>query len=135
MKAQEIIHAHHLSSGACREQIIEVFIQHPHALSEQEVKEKLGDQFDRTSIYRTFKTLLENKVLHQIVVEKGLVKYVMNQTENLQTPHAHFYCNDCGKVVCIEQVLPELSIEKQDFKVVSTEMILKGHCADCNLNP
>lgn len=132
MKASEIIQSAHLSRSVCRERIINVLLESKSALSEQEIKAALKDQFDRTSVYRTFKTLIENGILHQIPIEKGLVKYAVNNEHKDLQHHAHFYCQDCGKVVCMDQPIPTTLLNLNGFSISTAELILKGTCPDCN---
>lgn len=134
MKAHELINAAHLHRGACRESIIKTLLESKHALSESEIKDKMEGKFDRTSVYRTFKTLIESQVLHQIVIDKGLIKYAVNHQQHSMIQHAHFYCTECGKVVCVEPRIP-ISKEEQlphSFTVKSAEIIYKGTCNQCN---
>lgn len=132
MKAEEIIHLAHLTRGACREGIINTLLESKTALSEQEIKSKLKDKFDRTSIYRTFKTLLENGILHQINIEKGLVKYAVNLPSQNTPSHVHFYCSDCQKVICIDQPIPSTTLVQSGFSIQAAELVIKGKCPECN---
>ncbi|MFW6290648.1 MAG: hypothetical protein ACOC0R_06735 [Mariniphaga sp.] len=68
MEPDKILHQHNLKRTGCREGIIEVLAAAEHPLSESEIRESLNENFDRTTFYRSFKTLLENKILHKIVV-------------------------------------------------------------------
>ncbi|NLF42620.1 MAG: hypothetical protein GX587_07990 [Bacteroidales bacterium] len=57
MKALEILNNHNLKRTSCREGIIEVVMEAKQALSENEIRERLIGNYDRTTFYRSFKTL------------------------------------------------------------------------------
>ncbi len=69
MKALDVLYSHNLKRTSCREGIIEVLMAANEALSEIEIREQLAGNYDRTTFYRSFKTLEENKILHRIVVD------------------------------------------------------------------
>lgn len=131
MKAQDILLQYHLKCTACRVGIIEVLQHSDTALSEAQIKKTLPNQFDRTTFYRSFKTLVEHKVLHAIALHEETL-YMLNQKENNpQKDHYHFYCSQCHKVMCIEPVKEEISLPK-GFEVRQAEIMMKGTCEKCN---
>ena len=78
MKAVDILNHHNLKRTSCREGIIEVVMAAKQALSENEIRERLAGNYDRTTFYRSFKTLEEHKIIHKIVVDNQLVKYALD---------------------------------------------------------
>lgn len=132
MKANEILMNHKLKRTSCREGIIETIMNSAQALSENQITENLKGNYDRTTFYRSFKTLQENKIIHKIVVDNQIVKYALNHTLTSKKQHAHFYCNNCQTVQCMES-LPVKKIKLPDgFTGTETEFIIKGICASCN---
>lgn len=132
MKAQEILHQHNLIRTNCRQSIIDSIVNSEHAISEDEIKHKVEGTYDRTTFYRSFKTLIENKIIHKIVVDNQLVKYALNESNPITQKHVHFYCNQCGIVEC----LPDSEVNSPKlpagYKQVETELIVKGFCNNCN---
>jgi Fur family transcriptional regulator, ferric uptake regulator len=132
MKSQEILHKHNLVRTSCRQNIIETVACADHAISEEEIKSKVEGTYDRTTFYRTFKTLIENKIIHKIVVDNQLVKYALTENNQISEKHIHFYCNKCGVVECLpgaEINSPQLP---DGYRQVQTELIVKGYCNKCN---
>ena len=131
MKAFELLNNHQLKRTSCREGIIDVVIQAGQALSENEIRGSLAGNYDRTTFYRSFKTLVEHKILHKIVVDNQLVKYALDRQLTEKAAHAHFYCNTCQTVKCMEDIpvsqyqLPEGYVDSE------TEVLIKGTCALC----
>lgn len=131
MKPIEILKSHNLKRTSCREGIINVVMSAGEALSENEIKDRLVGNYDRTTFYRSFKTLEECKIIHKIVVDNQLVKYALDSEITKATEHAHFYCNKCHTVLCLEN-MPIQKIQLPDgFSNQETEILIKGVCSNC----
>jgi len=131
MRPDDILNTHNLKRTSCREGIIEVMMSAKNALSEHEIRERLSGNYDRTTFYRSFKTLEEHKIIHKIVIANQLVKYAIDNTVTGKKKHAHFYCNECYSVQCLEFV-PVQEIKLPDgFTELETEVIIKGRCPFC----
>ncbi|SHF89715.1 Fur family transcriptional regulator, ferric uptake regulator [Mariniphaga anaerophila] len=131
MKAVDILNIHNLKRTSCREGIIDVVKDANQALSENEIKNKLSGNYDRTTFYRSFKTLEESKIIHKIVVDSQLVKYALDNSITHKKEHAHFYCNQCHSVKCLEPVLLEEIKIPEGYQKEETEIVIKGTCAIC----
>jgi Fur family ferric uptake transcriptional regulator len=132
MTASEILHSHNLKRTSCREGIINTIISASNALSEVEIRKMLQGNYDRTTFYRSFKTLTESGIIHSIVIENQPVKYAVEKDCCEGYEHIHFFCKKCKTVTCIETTAiakPELPI---GFIESSTEIIIKGICLNCN---
>jgi Fur family ferric uptake transcriptional regulator len=111
MKAVEILSRHKLKRTSCREGIIEVMMSASEALAENEIREKLSGNYDRTTFYRSFKTLEEHRIVHKILIDNQTLKYALNHSMTQTTRHAHFYCNFCHTVECLDSVkVQEMSL-------------------------
>lgn len=131
MKALDILNNHNLKRTSCREGIIDVLISAQQALSDSEIKERLGVNYDRTTFYRSFKTLEEHKIIHKIVVDNQLVKYALGYSLPHIHKHAHFYCNKCHKVKCMESVPVQKYQLPKGYSNSETEVLIKGICDNC----
>lgn len=131
MKAVEILNNHSLKRTSCREGIIEVVMTAREALSENEIRERLAGNYDRTTFYRSFKTLEEHKIIHKIVVDNQLVKYALDNAVTHKDEHAHFYCNDCNTVKCMDNVPIQKYQLPDGYSDFETEVLIKGTCANC----
>ncbi len=131
MNAQEILKQYQLKRTSCREGIIDVVKAANEALSESEIKEQLQGNYDRTTFYRSFKTLEECHILHKIVIDNHWVKYALNNDITHRQEHAHFYCKQCHSVRCMESTpTPQYALPK-GFSKDEIEVIIKGICANC----
>lgn len=134
MKAANILNNHNLKCTGCREGIIDVILSANQALSENEIREQLVGNYDRTTFYRSFKTLEEHKIVHKIVVDNQIVKYELDNSVTRKKKHAHFYCNCCKAVHCLDSVeIPQPTIP-EGYDVQELELVVKGKCKKCSEN-
>ena len=131
MEPLEILQVHKLKRTACREGILSMMLESGHALSENDIKDKLSSNFDRTTFYRSFKTLLEKRIIHKIVVDNQVVKYALDNSITHKNNHAHFYCKQCDSVICLDDVSVGEPQVPQGFEASETEIIIKGVCSNC----
>lgn len=131
MKPSEVLANKKLKRTSCREGIIAVIMSAKYALSESEIQEQLEGNYDRTTFYRSFKTLEENKIIHKIVVDNQLVKYALDHSMAMKNKHAHFYCHECNSVQCLESVPLEKLKLPDGYTETETEMVIKGICNVC----
>lgn len=127
----DILHKNDLVRTSCREEIILAIKSSPTPLSEEEIKSGIKSNFDRTTFYRTFKTLIEKGIIHKIVIDRKIVKYAITLDQNTEEQHAHFYCVECKKVFCVPQVKWEYSQLPGTYKATETELLIKGYCNNC----
>lgn len=131
MKALEILNNHNLKRTSCREGIIEVVMEAKQALSENEIRERLIGNYDRTTFYRSFKTLEEHNIIHKIVVDNQIVKYALDNMVTHKDEHAHFFCNECNTVKCLDNV-PVQRFQLPDcYSDCVVEVLIKGICSNC----
>jgi Fur family transcriptional regulator, ferric uptake regulator len=130
---KELLHSHNLRTTSCRQGILDILNQASEALTENEIKVMLENRYDRTTIYRSFKTLIESGLIHKIVVDNLLVKYALNHRSETSYEHAHFYCKQCEKLVCMEAAQFAGISLPAGFEAAETEVIVKGTCKSCGL--
>ncbi len=131
MKANEVLNHHHLKRTSCREGIIDVVMSSDEALSEAEIRDRLQGCYDRTTFYRSFKTLEENKIIHKIIVDNNLVKYAFDSSALSSLGHAHFHCVECNSVRCLNTVALEKASLPQDYEYAQAEILIRGTCNKC----
>ena len=131
MEPVELLIRHNLKRTSCREGIIRVIMSAQKALSENEIRERLEGNYDRTTFYRSFKTLVECKIIHKIVINNQLVKYALEDAVTKRKEHAHFYCNQCEKVQCMDLAVdPQVDLP-EGYTITEMELIIKGICKQC----
>jgi Fur family ferric uptake transcriptional regulator len=133
MEAIDILNTHNLKRTSCREGILEVIMSANQALSENEIRERLVGNYDRTTFYRSFKTLIEHSILHKIVIDNQLIKYALDNNETQKDEHAHFFCNECNAVKCMDDVPVQKYQLPEGYSDIETEVLIKGICSNCKI--
>jgi Fur family transcriptional regulator, ferric uptake regulator len=133
MKPVDILNSHNLKRTSCREGILDIVMNAGQALSEIEIRERLIGNYDRTTFYRSFKTLEEYKIIHKIVVDNQLVKYALDNSVTHKNKHAHFYCNECNTVKCMENIPVQKYQLPDGYSDIETEVLIKGTCPRCKM--
>jgi Fur family ferric uptake transcriptional regulator len=131
MKAADVLKKNKIKRTSCREGIVEVVMQANKALSEQEIKDQLQGNYDRTTFYRSFKTLEEHRIIHKIVVDNQLVKYALGYAVYNGEEHAHFFCIECEEVKCLSEVPVNNYPLPSGYSDIETDVMIKGICKKC----
>lgn len=116
-----------------RTAVLGILLQADDALSHTEVLERLlsHGSFDRVTVYRALDWLVSQGLVHKVAGAGRAWRFRSTRNETMHR-HAHFQCNQCGKVFCLPDVQP--SLPKQvpaSFSVDSIELNIKGTCGDC----
>lgn len=104
----------------------------PKSLIELEIK--IGTM-DRSSILRVLNVLTESGIVHIMEDGRGISKYEICQNEghcSVGDMHAHFYCEKCKRMFCLDDITaPKINISGS-FIVKSVNFMIKGICSECN---
>lgn len=135
MDAASILKSHNIKKTPARLSIIEAIGGHKRPLSEAEIKTCMGSAYDRITFYRNMQMLTAAGIIHKIVADSTVVKYGLNSCDNgheHRNSHAHFYCQDCNAVICLNDIkIPEFSLPAS-FLLANSDIIIKGKCEACN---
>ena len=131
--AESILKDNGLRITQARISVLEHFIKKAQVLSHSDLESALGKQFDRVTIYRTLNTFLEKELVHKVPGEEQNTKFALNRhASSMDAQHAHFKCNDCGKLLCLHGVKIQNGELPDGFEMETSNIILSGTCADCN---
>jgi len=89
-------------------------------------------KLSHTTVYTTLRMLAEHHVAQMITIDEHHVCY-----DGIITPHVHFYCTKCGKVIdLMHEKAPHIRQRKVvDGNIVTEEQLYyKGTCAECAKN-
>ncbi|CAN5523911.1 hypothetical protein BH10BAC4_BH10BAC4_18430 [soil metagenome] len=116
--------------NSCRDGVLRLFNSNPGiAFSESEIKKRLNKEFNRTSIFRVVKVLVEEKVIHSVISDHKALRYAL--TIKLQEgTHAHLKCTVCDKVYCMNERIPMPEYPTHCL-VREQQILLTGLCGDC----
>src|ERR1700682_5066113 len=104
----DILKRHQLSVTDSRKQILSLFLKHPGAFSHGDIEKKVGQEFDRVTIYRTLQTFLDKGIIHNIPTADNFVQYALCRDNcsagHHEDHHVHFVCDVCGNTICLDDV-------------------------------
>ena len=112
--------------------IMDWLINHPIHPTVEDVYQGLYKQIptlSRTTVYNTLRMLSEKGAAQMITIDEHRVCYDGNTT-----PHVHFYCKKCGKVLDLfDEKAPTLKKPRViDGNIVDEQQLYyKGVCAEC----
>lgn len=128
MSVIDILKEKGLKKSAQRVTLLSILQEKRIPLTESEIKEKMGDMYDRITFYRTVQTLLEADIIHRIIIDNVTIKYALNTSNH---SHVHFYCKKCHTVSCLKEVpLQEYKLPA-GFIQDDCEILIKGTCEKC----
>jgi Fur family transcriptional regulator, ferric uptake regulator len=122
-----------LYNSSLRTQIYEIICTAKSPISAKEIIDHLSMEYaievNKTSIYRQLEALQELKQI------KSLELSIDKQTryETTKTPHVHFVCINCEKVVCLPDGAVSLNLENLEngYKIQNYNLELTGICKNC----
>ena len=89
-----------LRSTPCRLDVLSSFQAVDFALSQGDIEQKLSEQYDRVTIYRTLKTFLSSGLLHKVLDDNGGVKYALCKELCHQGDHPVSYTHLTLPTIC-----------------------------------
>ncbi len=111
--------------------LLKQFMNMEHAQSYNDLQAALVKEVDKSTLYRNLASFEKAGIIHSINDHSGIAKYAFGDSPIQGSDHAHFVCECCETVYCIEELGPlELNVPK-GFKTNKVQTILRGICADC----
>ncbi|HYG39297.1 MAG TPA: transcriptional repressor [Cytophagales bacterium] len=135
-RSSHILKDYNLRQTDCRNEILDVFLDKGFALSHGDVEEKISEEFDRVTVYRTLKTFVERGIIHKVLDDSGSIKYALCNdhctTDQHHHEHVHFKCVNCGQTNCIEDIeVPQINLPK-GYTSLETNLLIQGICEKCS---
>jgi len=88
-----------------------------------------GQPFDKVTLYRVLDWLVAQGLVHSVTGHDRVRRFSPMQAH---TTHAHFECNDCGRLFCLHGTLPLARPEiPEGFQPERLAITVHGRCADC----
>ncbi len=123
-----------LYNSNLRTQIYEIINSSSHPISAKDILDQLSFQYavevNKTSVYRQL------ELLQEINHIKSLDLSIDKQTrfEITKTPHVHFVCINCEKVVCLPDEAVRLNTQdlEEGYHIQHYNLELTGICKNCN---
>jgi Fur family ferric uptake transcriptional regulator len=116
-----------------RIEVLAVLLAARRALTHHEIERQLNrvGGIDRVTIYRVLDWLTGRALAHRIAGEDRVWRFNAADAEH-ERRHAHFKCNGCGEVICLDEVRAARRIPlPSGYRSQEVELTVKGLCADC----
>ncbi|MDR1615366.1 MAG: transcriptional repressor [Campylobacteraceae bacterium] len=105
---------------AAREMILDILSKANAPLNYEQIRSKMKTDMDKATFYRNISLFEEANIIQKF--ESSERKWYF---EFLKKTHAHFMCEICHHIICVDVALPD--IEGHEIK----NIILKGVCKAC----
>ena len=133
-EARKLLHENALRATAPRLAVLRVLAEAQSPLSHTEVLGRLGEtDWDPATIYRNLVKLRDAGVAPVVSRADGIDRYALVGAEDDGHRHPHFFCEDCGRVVCLPaQLTASMSMNGPWAASIRKAMVqLRGECPEC----
>ncbi len=118
-----------------RVEVLAVLLAAPRALTHHEVEKLVnrGVGMDRVTVYRVLEWLTSRDLAHKIAGDDRVWRFNAADDEpGHGHAHAHFKCNGCGEVICLDEVKAARSVRlPSGYRPLAVELTVKGLCIEC----
>jgi Fur family ferric uptake transcriptional regulator len=104
------------------------------ALSHHDIEAALqGHGFDRVTLYRVLDWMVESGLAHRVTDAQRVFRFSVAAIDApAHDRHAHFRCEDCGKVFCLDDVPVTRPALPAGFSSSAVALSITGHCGHCH---
>ena len=111
--------------------LIQHFVNLDHAQSYNDLQAALVKDVDKSTLYRNLTSFEQAGIIHRINDHSGVAKYAFGESPVQGNEHAHFVCECCETVYCMEGLTSLQFNVPEGFKTNKIQTIIRGICADC----
>ncbi len=130
-KFEQMLDQKGLKKTKVRKALIQHFMKMNHAQSYNDLQKALVGDIDKSTLYRNLTSFEKAGLIHRINDLSGITKYAYGESPEQGREHAHFVCESCETVYCVEGLdAPQVSVP-QGFQTKEVQTIVRGICADC----
>jgi Fur family ferric uptake transcriptional regulator len=110
--------------------VLAALLASPKAVTHYELEARFKDKINRVTIYRVLDWLTEKQLAHRIAGDDRVWRFTAGNEDLHQ--HAHFQCEKCGQVVCLDQVNLAFAVTlPEGFRSHHIDLTIRGDCAKC----
>lgn len=134
-KAEDLILELPDRATPARVQVLAFLLSQSIAASHSEIDTHFSkkEKIDRVTLYRVLDWLIEKGLVHKISSGDRAWRYSANSDEINFHQHAHFKCNNCETIVCLDEIKLQNKFNlPTGYQVQQIELTLKGLCANCS---
>lgn len=132
-----LLSEHGIRPTANRILVVRTLEESMRPLSMTEIEDRLVT-IDKSIVSRTLALLREHHAVHVIEGAQEGVRYELchcHDDEEDSDTHAHFYCEQCHRTFCLDNVpVPQVQVP-EGFLIVTASLLAKGLCPECRKRP
>jgi Fur family ferric uptake transcriptional regulator len=144
-EARERIREAGLKATTARMRVLAALAGAGGLMSHHDIEQALGNErIDRVTLYRVLESLVAGGLAHRVAGMDRVWRFGAIASRASRSPgvvraahdrHAHFQCNDCGKIVCLREVAAQsrgraLRVPR-GYRTEAVELTVKGRCPQC----
>lgn len=115
-----------------RVRVLDLLSEAQQGLSHQDIERSLGTgSIDRVTLYRVLDWMVEAGLAHRTVDDQRVSRFSPAQAA-AHDGHAHFRCEACGRVICLDHVQPPVPPLPAGCRVSRVELSVRGQCPACS---
>jgi Fur family transcriptional regulator, ferric uptake regulator len=133
-RAEALVRAAATRATRPRIEVLAVLLAARCALTHHEIEARVRRAFgmDRVTIYRVLEWLVARGLAHRISGDDRIWRFNAADEGHARRQHAHFKCNDCGEVICLETAMAARTVPlPAGYRPQEVELTVKGLCAGC----
>jgi Fur family ferric uptake transcriptional regulator len=105
-------------------------------LTHGELEERLAlgaeGVLDRVTLYRVLDSLVDCGLALRTVDGRGVFRFMLSSIQAAHAAHAHFHCQHCGGITCLEQMPAPVAALPAGFVARQVAIEVRGLCAHCS---
>lgn len=130
-RCEQILEQKGLKKTKVRMALLQHFINMEHAQSYNDLQAALMSEIDKSTMYRNLTSFQQAGIIHRIDDHSGQAKYAFGEDPIQGKEHAHFVCECCETVYCMDNLTPLEFNVPEGFKTNNVQTIIKGICSNC----
>ena len=107
------------------------FMNMKHAQSYSDLQLAMAKEVDKSTLYRNLTSFEQAGIIHRINDHTGVSKYAFGAAPIQGNGHAHFVCECCETVYCMDEPGALQPKVPKGFKANQVQTIIRGICAAC----
>lgn len=120
MEIDKIIQKTDMKLTTARKELLRIFLENKKPLSYEDIKDNIT--MNKATFYRNISKFEDKAIIHSFEANDKKRYY-----EIQSTLHAHFICNSCNSIQCLQEVV-KLEIRNH----IVEDILIKGICSNCN---
>ncbi|TVQ95301.1 MAG: transcriptional repressor [Deltaproteobacteria bacterium] len=134
-RAVEMLRSAHLRVTGPRVAVLTAMLRRQHPVAASDLIDDVASmRLSEVTVYRNLNRLADSGVVRRVDTTERRRRFEVLDAGESDHEHAHFVCDGCGTVTCIEGDVPPVApVSLPDgYRVDAHRVVLHGRCATCD---